>query len=270
MKRKKTQAVGRHLLLVLSNIAILTAGHGAVCSNEELRDDLKDISGPIQSVRHGSVIAQIDVVPKIAECTDLLFAAEFSEGGVPEKWIPLHGTQWSVVEGTLRGEPSTKEFQDRRIASGNSSHTGKTPSSRILIPVDDCVVRLRFKLADNLSGVHFGFNDGSVKTGTGHVCRFTVSTRKGQSLVKDKNVTLNGDEDEVLVSANFNIKADTWYWMVLEIVEDEMVAQVSGGPVLRARHPRFNVPKDQINLPTRGGGVVFYDQVRIWKAVRKK
>jgi hypothetical protein len=58
--------------------------------------------------------------------------------------------------------------------------------------------------------------------------------------------------------------------MMLEIVGNEMVAQVSGGPILRAKHPRFNTSKDQINLPTRGGGVVLYDNVRIWNAVRKK
>ena len=49
------------------------------------------------------------------------FEADFS-GGVPEEWTPLHGTQWSVVEGTLQGQPSTKEFQQKRVASGNSSH----------------------------------------------------------------------------------------------------------------------------------------------------
>ena len=57
--------------------------------------------------------------------------------------------------------------------------------------------------------------------------------------------------------------------MMLEIVGDEMVAQVSGAPVLRAKHPRLNIPKDQINLPTRGGGVVLYDNVKVWDAVKK-
>jgi hypothetical protein len=36
---------------------------------------------------------------------------------------------------------------------------------------------------------------------------------------------------------------------------------------LKARHPRIDVPKDQINLPTRGGGIIFYDEVRVWKAL---
>ena len=246
------------------------SGRSAVQAHEDTGSGRKNVASQNVGSDGGISSPQPDVVPQIAECTNLLFDADFSEGGVPEEWIPLHGTQWAVVEGVLQGRPSTNEFQQKRVAAGNASHSGKTPSSRLLVPVDDGVMLFRFKLVDGLSGVHFGFNDGSFKTGTGHVCRFIVSTRKGQSLVKDRNVTVDGDKDETLVTDSFNMKADAWYWMMLEIVGDEMVAQVSGGPILRAKHPRFNIPKDQINLPTRGGGVVLYDNVRIWNAVRKK
>ena len=245
------------------------SGRSAVQAHESTGADQKNNTGQKVGSDDGISLPPPDVVPQIAECTNLLFEADFAEGEVPEEWVPLHGTQWSVVEGSLQGRPSTNEFQQKRIESGNSSHSGKTPSSRLIVPVDDCVILFQFKLTDGLSGAHFGFNDGSFKTGTGHVCRFTVSTRKGQSLVKDRNVTLDGDKDETLVTDSLNVKADTWYWMMLEIVGDEMVAQVSGGPILRAKHPRFDIPKDQINLPTRGGGVVLYDNVKVWDAVKR-
>ncbi len=253
--------------IVLGGVSL--TGRNAVRARESTGADQKKNTG--QKVGRDDEISPPppDVVPQIAECTNLLFESDFTEGEVPEEWIPLHGTQWAVVEGSLQGRPSTNEFQQKRVAAGNSSHSGKTPSSRLLVPVDDCVMLFQFKLTDGLSGAHFGFNDGSFKTGTGHVCRFTVSTRKGQSLVKDRNVTLDGDEDETLVTDSLNVKADTWHWMMLEIVGDEMVAQVSGGPILRAKHPRFDIPKDQINLPTRGGGVVLYDNVKVWDAVKK-
>ena len=237
---------------VVAGVLLLSVGGRSVCVGEDK-----------------TAAAVPDVVPQVAELAQLLFEADFSDGNVPEQWAPLHGTQWSVVDGSLEGRPSSKAFQAKRIAAGNASHSGKTPSSRLLVPVDDCVLLFRFQLVDGLSGVHFGFNDGSFKTGTGHVCRFTVSSRKGQALVKDRNVTLEDDEDETLVSDSFNVKANTWYWMMLEIVGDEMVAQVSGGPILRAKNARFDIAKDQINLPTRGGGVVRYDDVRVWRARRR-
>ena len=253
--------------VVLGGVSL--SGRSAVRAHESTGADQKNNTRQKVGSDDEISLPQPDVVPQIAECTNLLFEADFTEGEVPEEWVPLHGTQWSVVEGSLQGRPSTNKFQQKRIESGNSSHSGKTPSSRLIVPVDDCVMLFRFKLTDGLSGAHFGFNDGSFKTGTGHVCRFTVSTRKGQSLVKDRNVTVDGDEDETLVTDSLNVKADTWYWMMLEIVGDEMVAQVSGGPILRAKHPRFDIPKDQINLPTRGGGVVLYDNVKVWGAVKK-
>ena len=266
------QRIKKHILIacciVLGGVSL--SGRSAVQAHEDTGSGRKNLASQNVSSDGGISSPQPDVVPQIAKCTNLRFDANFSDGHVPEEWTPLHGTQWTVVEGVLQGRPSTNEFQQKRVAAGNSSHSGKTPSSRLLVPVDDCVMLFQFKLTDGLSGAHFGFNDGSFKTGTGHVCRFTVSTRKGQSLVKDRNVTVDGDKDETLVIDSFDIKADTWYWMMLEIVGDEMVAQVSGGPILRAKNPRFNIPKDQINLPTRGGGVVLYDNVRIWNAVRKK
>ena len=246
---------------------LLIAVHGSVCVGQDSTDAAgANMSRDDATEDKSDVAAVPDVVPQVAECAELLFEADFSDGNVPEQWTPLHGTQWSVVEGSLEGRPSMKSFQTKRIAAGNASHSGKTPSSRLLVPVDDCVLLFRFKLVDGLSGVHFGFNDGSFKTGTGHVCRFTVSSRKGLALVKDRNVTLDGDEDETLVTDSFNVKVNTWYWMMLEIVGDEMVAQVSGGPILRAKNVRFDITKDQINLPTRGGGVVRYDDVKIWRA----
>lgn len=182
------QRIETHMLIacciVLGGVSL--SGRSAVQAHEDTGSGRKNVASQKVGRDDGISLPQLDVVPQIAECTNLLFDADFTVGGVPEEWIPLHGTQWAVVEGVLQGRASTKEFQQKRIAAGNASHSGKTPSSRLLVPVDDCVMLFRFKLVDGLSGLHFGFNDGSFKTGTGHVCRLTVSTRKGQSLIKDK------------------------------------------------------------------------------------
>ena len=45
----------------------------------------------------------------------------------------------------------------------------------------------------------------------------------------DKNAKLKADMDKTLVTSNFNLKPDIWCWMMLEIVGNQMVAQVSGG-----------------------------------------
>ncbi len=243
MKINQVVKNNRMLLQVLSGLLLVTGG---VLGSDEEKSDL---------------------APLISQPGELIFKDDFEKKKIRPEWKPLHGTRWEIVEGTLRGEPSTKEYQQEQVAKGNKSHSGRTPSSRLMVSADDCIMLFRFKLAEGLSGAHFGFNDGSFKTGTGHVCRFTVSNRKGLTLQKDKNAKLKGDTDKTLVTSKFNLKADTWYWMMLEIVGEQMAAQVSGGPVLKAQHARIDIPKDQINLPTRGGGVIHYDHVRVWEAL---
>ena len=208
-----------------------------------------------------------DLRPVISRPGELVFEDSFDRADIRSEWVPLHGTRWTIVDGALKGEPATEEYQQMQIARGNKSHSGRTPSSRLMVPVDDCIVVFRFKLSGGLSGAHFGFNDGSVKTETGHVCRFTATTRNGLTLQKDKNARLSGDVDETLAASDFNLKPDTWHWMMLEVVGDQLAAQVSDSPVLQTRHPRIDIAKDQINLPTRGGGTIFYDNVSVWKAL---
>jgi hypothetical protein len=83
----------------------------------------------------------------------------------------------------------------------------------------------------------------------------------------DKNAKLKADMDKTLATSNFNLKPDIWFWMMLEMIGNQMAAQVSGLALLNAQHTSIDIPKDQINLPTRGGGVIFYDHVRVWKVL---
>ena len=206
-----------------------------------------------------------DISPVISKAGELIFSDDFDHAEINPKWVPLHGTQWAVIDGALQGKPSTDEFQQNRIAAGDKAHSGRTPSSRLMVESDDCIMLFRFKLSDTLKGAHFGFNDGTYQTGTGHVCRFAATT-SGLTLQKDKNAKIKDDVDEELVANDFPLKEDTWYWMMVEVIGDQIAAQVSGSPVLRAQHSRIDTPKDQINLPTRGGGTIYYDHVRVWAA----
>ncbi len=206
-----------------------------------------------------------DVSPIISKKGTLLFEDDFDETTKKPKWYGKHGTQWEVVNGALRGGPSSKEFQQKRIAKGDAAHSGRSPAGRLLVPTDDCIVLFRFKMSNGLSEAHFGFDDGS--KGTGHLARFIVSTKKGIAIQRDMNAKVKGEKNRVLVSKEVEIKPDTWHWMMLEVVGNKMVGQISGGAVLEAEDERFDMSKGHINLPNRGhGGTIYYDHVRVWKA----
>ncbi len=216
----------------------------------------------------GSLYAGLPDAPKpvLVEKGKLIYSADFSDGRVPAEWKAGSHTQWNVVDGVLVGNPAPKEYQEKRKSRGQK-HTGGTPSSSVMVPLKDGIVQLSFMISGKMNGAHFGWNDGTFKTGTGHVNRFTVSTKSGLELIKDDDSTMDDDDDEVLDKADFNIKSDTWYTILLEFKGGEFVARISGGPTLRGTHEeRFNRLKTHMNLPTRGGGTIYYDNLKIWSA----
>ena len=66
----------------------------------------------------------------------------------------------------------------------------------------------------------------------------------------------------VQIDKNAKLKAD-----MDKTLETRWQLKFQGGAVLKAHHARIDIPKDQISLLSRGGGVVFYDHVRVWKAL---
>lgn len=219
---------------------------------------------PIQASEIVEVTAQPLVAPVLMKPGKLIFADSFQEGTIRPQWIPLHQTRWDVTNGTLHGIPATEEFQKSR-----KKHNGGTPSSKLVVPVKDCILQISFKLTGKMNGAHFGFNDGTFQSGTGHVGRVTFHKRDGISLIKDKNTKLENDQVEVLKSNPFKIQSDQWYTLVLEVKGEQMVMQLKNGPTLKAQNKRFLAPKSWINLPTRGGGGIYYDDVRIWTPLKE-
>ena len=209
-------------------------------------------------------VGQPIIAPVLMEPGKLIFADSFKEAMIRSQWTPLHQTRWDVTNGMLHGIPATEEFQKSR-----TKHNGGTPSSKLVVPVKDCILQMSFKLTGKMSGAHFGFNDGTFQSGTGHVGRVTFHKRDGISLVKDKNTKLENDQVEVLKSNPFKIQSDQWYTLLLEVKGEQMVMQLKDGPTLKAQHKRFRSPKSWINLPTRGGGEIYYDDVRIWAPLKE-
>ena len=88
MKREQPVQNSRVSLLVLSCV-LLIAEVGILSADE----------------------AKSDVIPVISRPGELIFKDDFGREKIGLEWKPLHGTRWKIVEGTLRCEPSTKEYQ---------------------------------------------------------------------------------------------------------------------------------------------------------------
>lgn len=193
----------------------------------------------------------------------LLFEDTFNSGEAKTEWKALHGTRWSVEKGVYEGIPSTPEFQ-----AGREHHTGATPSMALRVPARDCILELSFKISGGLHAAHVGFNNGTTAEGTGHVARLILSTQSGTVLQKDRHSQIEGDKDGPLATSDWTLEKDRWHTLLIEAIGDRFTARIEGGPVLRAKHWRFDVLKTSVNLKARGkAGAIAYDNVKIWEAL---
>ena len=201
--------------------------------------------------------------PLISAKGELLFEDQFDNSEMRSEWRILHGTRWKIVDGTLFGIPSTKEFQASR-----ESHAGTTPSMLLDVVARDLILEMSVKISGELDSAHLGYNEGPTQTTSGHVFRLIVDVERGTALQRDKHSQIEDDENQVLDYSDWKPQRDEWITVLIETQGEEVVAQVMGGPTLRMRDARLNVPKRSGNLKARGGeGAITYDNVRVWEAL---
>ena len=201
--------------------------------------------------------------PLISKKGQLLFEDQFDVPEMRPEWRVLHGTRWKVIDGTLFGIPSTKEFQASR-----DSHAGTTPSMLLDVVARDIILEMSIKISGELNSAHLGYNEGPTQTTSGHVFRLIVDVEEGAALQRDKHSQVEGDHDQILDKSDWKAKRDEWVTVLIETQGDEVVAQIVDGPTLRMRDSRLNVPKRSGNLKARGGeGSITYDNVRVWEAL---
>ena len=204
-----------------------------------------------------------DIKPIISKKGELLFEDTFTESAPRPEWRILHGTRWKLENGTYKGIPSTKEFQEN-----HSHHAGTTPSMLLNVPCRDCIIEMSVKISGELDSAHLGYNEGPTQTTSGHIFRLILDVEKGTFLQKDRHSQVKGDKNVILKESDWKPKRDEWITVLIETQGEEVAAQVVGGPTLKMKSPRFNVTKRSGNFKARGGeGAITYDNVRIWEAL---
>ncbi len=200
--------------------------------------------------------------PLISSKGPLLFEDDFSGSEAKDEWRSLHGTRWTVDDGSYLGIPSTAEFQASR-----DNHTGATPSMTLHVAAGEVILEMSVMISGGLNAAHIGFNEGATEDTTGHIFRLILDVEEGASLRKDRNSQVKGDKDQVLRRSDWTVERGKWYTVLIETRGSEVMAQIDGGPTLYMRQGRLDVPKAWANLKSRGKkGSIRYDNVRLWRA----
>jgi hypothetical protein len=189
----------------------------------------------------------------LCERGEVVFGDHFSGNKLSDEWKPALG-QWEVVDGALKGIELEKD---------NHAAVIRHP-----MEYKNLVAQFSVKF-DGGKSTSFSCN----KAGVGHVCRVGLNPA-GLSVSKDRPSKESTEEGKVLDTQKFEFKKGEWYTVLVEVLDDEMVATVSTldgrrTAVAFGQHPGIAQDKSDFALPV-GGDAVYFDDLTVWQAQPNK
>lgn len=193
------------------------------------------------------------IEPIFLQPKELLFETDFAgeeDIGDASRWKIIQNTRWKLEDGLLLGRPASAEYQNSR-----KDHNGIRPMIRAFLPSENFIAEWKVKFTgegENIEaefGMAFGIHTTKVCFGSN----------------EDSYLTAGIFENKIKVSsAGHRFQADTWYRIIVEIKDDEMVAQIEGGPTFYLQHPNAAHVKEVMQFQGTKQGKVYVESIRIW------
>lgn len=175
---------------------------------------------------------------------------DFNRAELGKKWHINNG-EWKIVDGSLH----IKELQaDKHAASG-----------RWLVPSQNAVYSLRFRLEDNCKAFHVGFDParGELKK-KGHLYSVIITPTTWRIMKHVDKANRKKDPNEVLATAPATFKKGRWYTLKISGNGNDVTANIDNIGELKASHPTFHVKKPTLVFRCVGDGA-HIDDVTISK-----
>ena len=167
-------------------------------------------------------------------------------------WEVRQSSTWVIKEGILTGSPSSKEFQEQKLASDDPSHAGLKPVIWLKQVPENfvCTLRIRYDAE--------AYQKGFPLLDLGHHIHTVVFSEKATTLTIKKNVESLPIE-EPLFSLN------EWHDVALELKKGFLLITIDGQ---KHRFESTNIDmtgQAQIDFKAIDFGTCQIDQVRLWK-----
>lgn len=151
--------------------------------------------------------------------------------------------QWEATEGVLHGKELAA---DKHAAVLNLQQKNR-----------NSVVKFSFKVDGETKGFNFSLNHKG-----GHLFRVIVApTKLAVSLDKDKKDPKS--KAIALGTTKTDIQQGQWYTMQVEMVGEQVVAQVDNGAVVEASHAKLDTNKPNYRFVMRGDSLSI-DDLQVW------
>lgn len=192
-----------------------------------------------------------------------IFADDFSQvrelKALPAKspavgdWNPNQGTRWKIVDGVLRGEASSAEYQ-----AAHETHKGVHPRIVLTRTPAEYVLKFSMRLVDGKPFVADQRRSIPPFIEIGHhIARVTWGVN-GAMLLAD------GDTLQLDAAPSFGPKVGSWLTVLVERRADEVCVQFQDGPTFHGKHPSYRSDLHAVMLGGLEAGHLEIDDVTVW------
>lgn len=139
------------------------------------------------------------------------------------EWTPRQRTQWLVIDGVLKGLPSSADNQAKRTHHRGLEPRGSAPQTPM-----NFVAKLSIRYSGTKSSPQTPF----IEFGH-HNCRVQFSESEGAFLL------VESETKKVAEAKDFVLQSGKWYHILAEMLREEFVFQIEGGPTFYTKNTSF-------------------------------
>lgn len=193
--------------------------------------------------------------PNLFKSLKLIYDDAFDGGAIDARfWEVRQNTTWSIKDGVLSGTPSSKDFQDKKMASGDKGHAGLKPVIWLKQVPENfvCALRVRYDAP--------AYQKGFPLLDLGHHIH-TLSFGE-----KETTLTIKKDVERLSVPQPL-FALNAWHEVVIELKQGAILLQIDGVKHLFESKNIDMTGQAQIDFKAIDGGTCQIDRVRLWEGL---
>ena len=198
--------------------------------------------------------ASPDYKPELFQSTKLIYQDSFDGPLNAAFWEVRQSTTWAIKDGVLTGSPSSKEFQDKKKASGDPSHAGLKPVIWLKQVPENfvCTMRLRYSAK--------AYQKGFPLLDLGHHTHTIVFDEKKTTLTIKKDVETLPVEEPLLA-------LNQWHDVAIELKKGTILLTIDGKKHLFQSANIDMAGQHQIDFKAVDAGSCEIDDVKLWEGL---
>jgi len=192
--------------------------------------------------------------PELFKTVKLVYEDNFDGPLNADFWEARQNTSWGIKDGVLSGNPSSKEFQDKKLASNDPSHAGLKPVIWLRKVPENFVCTLRIRYDGETYAKGFPLLD------IGHHIH-TIIFGEGTTTLKIKK-----DVENIAVEAPL-FALNQWHDVAIELKKGNLLLSIDGKKHL-FKSPNIDMTGHaQIDFKGLDFGACQIDLIKLWEGL---